>query len=187
MAAGYSLGPLLLRDTTHRRRALWIMGAGATLLFVLLRASNVYGNAELWSPQRNILYTIFSFIDCHKYPPSLCYLLMTLGPSLLLLAWLDRGTPRILRFLLVFGRVPLFYYLLHLPILHGLAVVMSWIEFGRADWLYGKTPGPAPAGAGYSLPMVYLVWLVVVALLFPICRWFAELKRRRREGWLSYL
>jgi hypothetical protein len=118
---------------------------------------------------------------------------MTLGPLLMLLAWLERGTPRVLRPALVFGRVPLFYYLLHLPLAHGLAVIVAYFRFGRADWLMANPPLPGqpsiqlPAGNGFDLPVVYLVWILVVLLLYPLCRWFANLKQRRHEKWLSYL
>lgn len=112
---------------------------------------------------------------------------MTLGPALLLLGWLDRGTPAWAKPLLVFGRVPMFFYLLHLPLLHGLAVLAHLAHSGRADWLYGAHPAEPPPGAGFGLAGVYLAWLVAVAILFPACTWFAELKRRNRSAWLSYL
>src|SRR5262249_47178182 len=125
-----------------------------------------------------------------KYPPSLCYLLMTLGPSLIALALLDRETPGFLRPLLVFGRVPLFYYLLHIPLIHGLAVLAESIRFGSAPWLFGELFGPHPTpppDAGFPLFGVYAAWLTALLMLYPVCRWFAGLKRRRREAWLSYL
>ena len=156
--------------------------------FILLRFSNLYGNPKPWVPQKNSLFTLLSFLDCHKYPPSLCYLLMTLGPALVVLALLDRGTPRWLQPALVFGRVPLFYYLVHLPLIHGLALAVNLLRFGRADWLFGNTEGVGiPADAGFDLKGVYLAWLVVLLLLYPVCRWFAALKQRRRDAWLGYL
>ncbi len=140
------------------------------------------------------MFTVFSFIHCHKYPPSLCYLLMTLGPALLFLGLVvNRKPANWLKPMVVFGRVPLFYYLLHLPLIHGLAVVVNLLRYGRADWLYGAPPGPGrlpvsiPLDRGFDLPVVYLVWISVVLLIYPACRWFMDLKRRRREVWLSYL
>jgi uncharacterized membrane protein len=190
VALGYALGPLFFREPNQRRKALLGLGIGMTLLFVVLRFSNLYGNPWPWSVQNNLLFTIFSFIDCHKYPPSLLYLLMTLGPALILLAIFDRGTPRLLRPLMIFGRVPLFYYLLHLPLIHGLAVLLAYGRLGHAEWLFVSPFNPGrivPPDSGFGLPVVYLVWILVVISLYPVCRWFADVKRHRREAWLSYL
>jgi len=158
-----------------------------TLAFVLLRYSNLYGDRKPWSPQPGAWLTIMSFLDCHKYPPSLCYLLMTLGPALVLLALLDRPTPSLLKPILVFGRVPLFYYLLHIPLIHALSVGVHLLRFGHANWLWGSAPAKPPADAGFDLPTVYLAWFAVLLMLYPVCRWFADVKRRRRDAWLSYL
>ena len=187
MAAGYGFGTLWLRAPDARRR--WLLGLGITmtLLFVLIRASKLYGDPTPWSAQKNAVFTIFSFIHCQKYPPSLCYLLMTLGPALMVLSLLDRGTPSFLKPVLVFGRVPLFYYLLPLPLIHGLAVLAR-------NW-NGFTPAAGPAAApnsllsnrGFDLPIVYLAWVAALLMLYPACKWFAEVKRRRRDTWLSYL
>src|SRR5206468_9207738 len=190
MAAGYGFGSILLKQPLNRRR--WMLGLGIalTLLFILLRSTNLYGNPRPWSVQSSGLFTVFSFIDCHKYPPSLLYILMTLGPALILLSLLDRGTPRLLRPILVFGRVPLFYYLLHLPLIHALAVGVALLRYGRADWLFHSPFGgqsAVPPDNGFALPVVYLIWIGVVVILYPVCRWFAELKRRRPKAWLSYL
>ncbi len=191
MAAGYGFGELLLAESGRRRKWLLRLGLGLTLAFVVVRSTNFYGNPTPWQPQVTGLFTLFSFLDCHKYPPSLSYLLMTLGPALIALALFDRGTPRVLRPLLVFGRVPLFYYLLHLPLIHGLAVVANSLYHGRADWLYGTQPAgalePAWGGRGFGLLAVYAFWLLAITLLYPACKWFAELKRRSRAKWLTYL
>lgn len=186
MAAGYAFGSVFTWEAEKRQRTILFLGMVLTALFIVLRGLNVYGDPSLWESQKNLLFTIFSFINCTKYPPSLLYLLMTLGPALILLAFLDKGTPRFLKPALVFGRVPLFYYLLHLPLIHGLALLFSFIRHGRADWFYGSSPPQRPAGYGYDLPVVYLIWIGVILILFPVCRWFADLKRRRREAWLSY-
>jgi uncharacterized membrane protein len=193
MAAGFGFGTLLLREPVQRHKRFLALGGVLTALFILIRYTNLYGDPHPWSPQKNGIFTIFSFVHCQKYPPSLCYLLMTLGPALVVLALADRGFGSWLKPIVVFGRVPLFYYLLHLPLIHGLAVLVNFIRFGRADWLYGTPPGPndprlpLPPDRGFDLPGVYLVWILVVLLLYPVCRWFADLKRRRREAWLSYL
>jgi uncharacterized membrane protein len=187
MAAGYGFGHLLLHTTVPRRTLLLRLGLALTAAFVVLRLSNLYGDARPWSVQSTPLQTLYSFLHCRKYPPSLCYLLMTLGPALIFLGLLDRSTPAWMKPLLIFGRVPMFFYLLHLPLLHGLAVLAAKLTWGRADWLYGATPASPPATAGFGLPIVYLAWLVGVALLYFACRWFADVRRRRRDAWLSYL
>jgi len=181
MAAGYGFGALL-----DRRRTVLLTGVAVTALFVVLRAINLYGDPHPWAPQQGALFTLFAFVSCNKYPPSLLYLLMTLGPALIVLALLDRGTPRWTRPILVFGRVPLFYYLLHIPLIHALALIAESLRHHDTSWLFGVGI-PRPAGAGFGLPIVYLVWAAVVVSLSPACRWFAELKRRRRDPWLSYL
>ena len=131
-------------------------------------------------------------LNATKYPPSLVFLLMTLGPALLLLSWLDRGTPRALTPALVFGRVPLFYFLLHLPLIHALAVAVCYARYGAAHWMFespslANYPFAAPPGWGVSLPVVYALWAAVVIALYAPCRWFAAVKARRHDAWLSYL
>jgi uncharacterized membrane protein len=132
---------------------------------------------------------VLSFLRCAKYPPSLDFLLMTLGPALLVLAWLDGRRLAPANPLLVFGRVPLFYFLLHLYLIHGLTALLALLRYGHAGFVFGSAPSmdSYPEGYGYSLGTVYLIWLVVVALSYPLCRWFAGIKQRRREWWLAYL
>jgi len=186
MAVGYAMGQLMTQ-ASERRRVLVILGASAVLLFVFLRLTRVYGEPNQWSRQSNPLLTLLSILDCRKYPPSLCYLLMTLGPALLFLALFDSGVPRGLRPLLVFGRVPMFFYLLHLAVIHGLSVLANYVRFGHANWLYGNTAGvKPPPDAGFDLPIVYLAWAVVILMLYPLCRWFAALKASSRAKWLGY-
>ena len=188
MAAGYAFGPLLRLDRAPRRRLLIVLGLGATLAFLLLRSLNGYGDPHPWARRESAAFTVLAFLRCEKYPPSLSYLLMTLGPLIALLGLFDRGAGAIGRRLQILGRVPLFYYLLHLPLIHGLAVLFAFARYGRADWLFRNPPfAGMPEGYGYPLPVVYLVWLSVVLILYPACRWFAAVKARNRSGWLSYL
>ena len=186
MAAGYVFGAVFRLEAETRRKWLVRLGLGFCVAFVLLRFSNVYGNFTPWTAQPRAGFTVFSFLDCTKYPPSLCYLLMTLGPGLLLLAWFERGVPAILRPALVFGRVPFFYYVLHIPLIHALAAIMLHFQVGDATVSPFTDSAKVPPSAGVTLAVVYAVWLVVILLLHPVCRWFADLKRRRRDAWLSY-
>ncbi len=186
MAAGYSFGAIYRWESARRRTWLLRLGTALILGFVLLRFSNLYGNPSLWAPQKNAVFTVLSFINCAKYPPSLLYLCMTLGPGLILLAWFERGTPAWLKPALVFGRVPMFYYLLHIPLIHALAVLMNWFRFGGGNFAAVRVHDAPPPDAGVGLIWVYVVWLAVVIGLYPLCKWFADLKRRRRDVWLSY-
>lgn len=187
MAIGYAFGAVMQKEPPVRQRWLLRVGINLVVIFFLLRFTNLYGDAREWTSQPTGFRTVLSMLDCTRHPPSLCCLLMTLGPAALALAWLDRRKSDFLKPLLVIGRVPLFYYLLHLPLIHGLAVAVNLIRFDRADWLYGNHPAKPPPDAGFDLPHVYLAWFAVLVLLYPACHWFADLKRRRKSKWLSYL
>jgi hypothetical protein len=132
--------------------------------------------------------TVLSFVNVEKYPPSALYLAMTLGPALIAMAAFESAKGKLARFFVIFGRVPLFYYVAHLLLLHTMAVVFAAAVHGDVAWLFGGLPIEAKSeGYGLSLPGVYLVWMIAVAVLYLPCRWFAEVKRRRGDGWLSYL
>jgi uncharacterized membrane protein len=189
MAAGYAFGRVYTWPAERRQRFTLLLGAALTIGFLIVRGLNGYGNPRPWVAQDRFLYSIFAFIDCHKYPPSLDYVLMTIGPGLIVLALLEKATPILLRPFLVFGRVPLFYYLLHLPLIHGMAVIVAFMRHGHAEWLYqspfsGVQP---PPDAGFGLLGVYLFWILAVLILYPVCTWFSALKMRRRDWWLSYI
>jgi uncharacterized membrane protein len=188
MAAGYAFGPILLKEGRKRRAFLWKLGLGLTAAFVAVRATGLYGDPNPWTTQKNLLFTVFDFVDCEKYPPSLLFTLMTLGPAIASLSFLELWKGRIAAFFVVFGRVPLFFYVLHVFFIHGLAMLF-WrlagfdISFmttnvGHSEW---------PADYGFSLPVVYVVWVFVISALYLPCRWFAELKRQSNRTWVSYL
>ena len=187
MAAGYGLGAVLRVEPGRRRTMLLTLGVSLTAAFIVLRATNLYGDPRPWSPQRDRLFTALSFLNCEKYPPSLLYLLMTLGPALIALALLDGGLGRAGRPLATFGRVPLFFYLLQWYLIHVLAIVMATARGEPYGWLLGQGPFGAPAGYGHGLAIVYATWAVCLLLLYPPCAWFAALKQRRHDRWLSYL
>jgi uncharacterized membrane protein len=191
-ALGYLLGQAYRWNDARRRTLLWRLGLGFSVGFVLLRLWNVYGDPLAWSAQKSPLWTLLSFLDTQKYPPSLLFLLMTLGPALLLLRAFDGGTPRWLRPALTIGKVPLFFYVLHFYLIHLLAVAASYLRYGSVDGLFrspdlGHFPFTAPPGWAAPLPAIYLLWVFVVIALYPLCRWYAGVKRRRKDWWLSYL
>ena len=178
MAAGYLLGPVMQVEERTRQRVLFGLGAAVTLGFVVLRATNLYGDPAPWTPQQTLLSTVLSFLNCEKYPPSLLYLMMTLGPALMLLACFEHARGAFARLLATFGQVPFFYYVVHLYLIHALAVATTFAMTG----VLTRTPT-----IGLGLPGIYFVWLLVLVLLYPICRWFAELKERGSGWWWSYL
>jgi uncharacterized membrane protein len=191
-AAGYGLGQIFNLPSFERRTWLLRLGAGLTAAFVLFRAVNSYGDPNRWAAQKSALFTALSFLNTTKQPPSLLFLLMTLGPSMLFLWAVDAATPRFLQPALTFGKVPLFYFLLHLPLIHLLAMALCYARYGAVHWMFespdlGHYPFTPPPGWGFSLPVVYAVWVFVVITLYPLCRWFAAVKQRRSDAWLSYL
>lgn len=190
MAAGYAFGRLLLAEPARRDRTCLILGASAIILFVILRGFNLYGDPFPWHSGGR-MPALLAFLNTTKYPASLNFLLMTLGPTIALIPLLQRAHGVVARVIAVFGRVPFFYYVLHIPLIHLLALLVSKIRFGTmSPWLFANHPmgnPPPPPGYVWSLPLLYLVWAVTIATLYFPCRWFAALKTRRRSVWLQYL
>lgn len=191
-AVGYGLGQVYNWEPQRRKKFLLRLGLGLCAAFLILRAINKYGDPFPWNSQKTAGFTVLSFMNTTKYPPSLMYLLMTLGPAMLALWAMEAGTPRWLRPALIIGKVPMFYYLLHIPLIHLLAVAVCYARYGHIYWMFESPdirafPFAMPPGWGYSLPFIYLVWAIVVVALYPLCRWFAGVKQRRKDVWLSYL
>ena len=195
MAAGFSAGPLFLRAAQARQRTLVRWGVVMIVAFVVLRAAHFYGDPVPWASQASPVMTAISFLRTTKYPPSLDFLLMTLGPALLALAFLDRRSLSASHPLVIVGRVPFFFYVTHFWMLHMLASLLAWLRYGNASLAFLFSPLPSmggerslfPADFGYPLWVTYVVWVSVVAGLYPLCQWFAGVKARRRDWWLSYL
>lgn len=190
MAAGYAFGSLYRLNETERRRILFRLGTAVTLGFLVLRAINIYGDPAPWTAQSGTVKTILSFLALSKYPPSLLYLMMTLGPAMLFLAWSEaRVRGGLTGIFITYGRVPLLFYLLQWVTTHTLALVAGRVAGKPTDYLFSNidmSPPPAP-GSGFGLGMVYALWILGVALLYPLCRWYAGVKARRHDWWLSYL
>ena len=191
-AVGYGLGEIYRWDGARRRALLLRMGLALTAAFVVLRAVNVYGDPNRWAVQGTPLFTLLSFVNTTKYPPSLLFLLMTLGPALLFLRAVDERTPALLRPALIIGKVPMFYFLLHFLLIHLLTVVAALLRYGEVHWMFespslDKFPITQPPGWALPLPAVWLIWMSIPVMLYPLCRWFAGVRQRRGDWWLSYL
>jgi uncharacterized membrane protein len=200
MAVGYAFGALYQMQKERRLRLLLVFGGAVTALFVLLRFANVYGDPSPWSAQKNFLFTVLSFLNTTKYPPSLQFLSMTLGPAIVALAWFEvprralatgKTVLRHLRQALVtFGRVPLFFYILQWYTAHLIGVIAGLLAGQPVAWQFSSPVEKftsLPAGIGFRLWVVYLCWIIGVLLLYPLCKWFAGVKSHRRDWWLSYL
>lgn len=199
MAAGYAFGALYELDPARRIRIVRRLGLALVAGFIVIRAINLYGDPSRWSAQPTALFTVFSFINTTKYPPSLLYLLMTLGPALVALALFEsragfaapqgqrRSGP--VAALITVGRVPLFFYLWQWVLAHTAAIVANIIAGKSFSYLLLMPPAlfSLPWGNGFHLWTVYLCWACIIAIEYPLCRWFAGVKQRRRDWWLSYL
>jgi uncharacterized membrane protein len=189
VALGYGIGPLFQEDETDRHGTLRRCGAAALAGFLALRASNLYGDPQPWTVQADPLFTLFSFLNVSKYPPSLLYLLVTLGAAALALPALARLGGAAGRVLTIFGRTPLLFYVLHLYLAMAGALTLAMLRgFSLQDIGRFAQSGSPPADFGAGLAGAYAAFVVVVAALYPVCRWFAGVKRRRKDlWWLSYL
>ena len=188
MALGWAFAEVYRWEPMRRRRFLIVTGALVAILFIVVRAINKYGDPSPWTGQRTPALTVASFFNARKYPPSLDFLTMTLGPILVALALTENARGRFAKRISVYGRVPMFYYVVHIYLVHALAVALAFAQSGRLYQLNVVTdPGSIPPWYGVSLPGVYLAWAIVVLAMYPLCRWFAQLKHERDDWWLSYL
>lgn len=186
MAVGYAFATVFKQKKAQRYHFLKRLGIGLILAFIIVRGINVYGDPDRWSIQPSISFTLLSFINCHKYPPSLLYLLITLGSAIVMLALFESQVARkLLQPLVLFGRVPLFFYIIHIPLIHLAAIMLALPKYGsQAFSLSFQTP---PPDYGYDLPMVYSITIILVILLYPTCYWFANYKSTHKYEWLNYL
>jgi uncharacterized membrane protein len=193
MALGYVFGNLFTRDFPTARRTLWLLatGIGATILFLVLRQFNLYGEPLPRQVLDSSTFTLISFLNTTKYPPSLQFLLMTMGPALIFLALIEYARPRATNPLVVFGKVPFFFYIVHIYLIHALA--MAALAFTGWDWReYILSATRFQSGRlidfGFGLGTVYVIWAIVVVMLYPLCRWYQQVRENNPgKWWLSYL
>ncbi len=191
-ALGFVLGSVFRSDPVRRQQLLLWLGISAIAAFLLLRFANVYGDPAPWSRQSSPLWTVLSFLNVSKYPPSLLFLLATLGPLLLALWAFDRHPISLAHPALIIGKVPLFFFLGHFFLIHLLAVAASYLRYGEIGAMFRSPdmahfPFSAPPGWDAGLPAIYAIWFAVVLIMFPLCSWYAGVKRRSESWWLSYL
>ena len=193
MMLGYCSGKIYEPSVNpaFRKKLLLYTGTGLILFFILLRYINVYGDPLPWTLQDNTTSTVFSFLNVHKYPPSLLFMCITIGPALIFLALFETSQNKITRIISVYGKVPFFYYILHFYILHILCMILFLARGHSFSEGIQDTAG-IPfrfliAGEGYSIGIVYLIWILMVIALYPLCKWFSDMKRKHRHWWLSYL
>ena len=193
MPLGFYFGQLYLPEVSKKLRIKRLRQIGISMitLFVVLRLINLYGDPFPWKSQSDFGHTVLSFFNVAKYPPSLLYLLITLGPSVLLLSFAENWSGKLNRFIIVFGRVPMFYYIVHLFLIHGIASIAAMLTgYSASDMVidFWVTMQPNLQGYGFSLWVVYVVWILVILGLYPICKWYDKYKTNNRDKWwLSYL
>jgi uncharacterized membrane protein len=191
MLLGYCFGRLYRQEGAQRRKKIGILGLVLLLLFLLLRWSNIYGDPLPWTEGRNGMHSFLSFINTQKYPPSLLFFCMTIGPALLFLTLAEGWRSKLTDWITVYGRVPFFYYLLHFYLLHLAAAILFLVKGGT--WAQGSKGVPGVPfkfvvpGEGLHLWQVYIVWMGVVLLLYPLCRWYGKYKNRSKAWWVSYV
>lgn len=189
MMAGYAFGAVMEWPVERRRAFCLRTGLAVTVAFLVLRGLDVYGDPRPWHASR--LPGVLAFLNTAKYPASLLFLLMTLGPTVWAIGAAERWQGRIAQVLVTFGRAPLLYYLLHIPVIHAAALAVSLVREGRLNpWLFGNhpmAPPPVPDGYTWSLPLLYAVFAACVTALYFPCRWFVERRRTAPAWWMRYL
>ena len=191
MILGYATGKLFLPevDPVFRKKTLRITGLISVLLFIIIRFSNLYGDMHLWEAQNSTIFTLLDFINTSKYPPSLLYIVMTMGPALILLSFLEKSSNRFSKKIIVFGKVAFFYYVIHVFLIHS----MSWLAFFMTGHSWNDLDfdhfrqGSLPLESGYSLWIVYVVWALVIIILYFPCKWYSKYKATHKHWWLSYI
>lgn len=191
MILGYTIGKLYLPeiDPEFRKKTLRLTGIAVIVLFVLIRWVNIYGDMHQWEVQKSTFFSVLDFIKTSKYPPSLLFTLMTIGPSLILLSLFENSLGSVSKKIIVFGKVPFFYYVLHVFLIHSIAWLVffatghSWSEL---DFNHFRE-GSLPIGSGHPLWVVYFVWIAVIVILYFPCRWYSKYKATHKHWWLSYI
>lgn len=194
MSLGYCLGDWFSAgyDAGKRQRNLLIAGGSCIVIFIVLRYTNLYGDPVKWTTQKDAFFTFLSFIKVNKYPPSLLYVLLTVGSAFLFLSFTEKLKGAVVNVVSVYGRVPMFYYLIHIYVIHLVAIIASAFTPGE-DWKIWFLKQPIwfttnLKGYGFSLPAAYLIWIAIVIAMYPLCKRYDAYKQTNKgKWWLSYL
>jgi uncharacterized membrane protein len=191
MLFGYGMGKIFTAGfaPARRRKILFVTGSLFVFIFFILRSYNHYGDPMHWNMQRTQLYSWLSFINLSKYPPSLDYISLTVGTAMIVLGLLDRISKDAFSFIRVFGRVPFFFYILHIYLIHTLTVILFYVQ-GYTDKDIAPQRVPfrfRPEHFGFGLLGVYLLWLAIILILYPLCQWYDNYKTTHKKWWLSYI
>ena len=189
MLTGFAAGRLFKLPGRNRKQIFFKIGTAALLLFLIVRGINIYGDSFKWSTQKNQVFTVLSFVNVTKYPPSLVFCLLTLGVMFLLLSWAEGLQNKFTGIATVYGKVPLFYFLVHWYIIHPLMFLIVFMQgYKFSDLVFGTNLGRPKGPSGVNLWYVYLIWIFVVILLFPLCKWYGRYKEAHKANkWLRYL
>ena len=189
MALGYIFAPITQIDQAKRKKIITLLGISLLVGGIILRIINRYGDPIIWQSHQDFTLKILSFLQVTKYPPSLLYLIFTLGPALIFLSYVDGKINNFTKKIIVFGEVPFFFYILHLPVLHLMGILVAYLMRGNAAWLFAdlSTRQVPQTPYGYDLLFTYTGWLVCLIMLYPACKWFSNLRKKHKTWWMSYL
>ncbi|MGN6268199.1 MAG: hypothetical protein ACTHM5_21160 [Ginsengibacter sp.] len=189
MLAGFATGKLFLLNSAKRKKIFFQLGLIGLSFFIIIRFINIYGDPAPWYVQKNILFTILSFLNVTKYPPSLQFCLLTLSVMFLIIAFAEGLKNKFNDFVIVYGKVPMFYFLVHFYLIHLIMFVMVYLQgFHSSQMVFGFNFGRPKEGSGVNLWIIYLIWLCVVIVLYPLCKWYGTYKTLHKEKqWLRYL
>jgi len=194
ISLGFVMGKIFILEPIKRRKMLLLFAFIFTTIFITIRFFNFYGNPAPWMEQKNLIFTIMSFLKVEKYPPSFDYIMLFLALALWVLWLMDKKDNKVTNFFITYGKVPLSYYVLHVFLIHLIAVILSYITYGKASWLFenhnliGGITDAFPKGYGYNLATLYFIWIIVILMLYPFCRWYGSIKQKYKQiKFLKYI
>ena len=194
ISLGLVMGKIFIFEPIKRKKMILLSASLFTIIFIIVRYFNFYGNPAPWAVQKNLIFTFMSFINAEKYPPSFDYIMLYLAIAFWVLWIMDKKDNKVTSFFITYGKVPLSYYIMHVFLIHLVAVILAYITYGKANWLFdnhaliGGITDAFPQGYGYNLPTLYFIWIIVILLLYPFCRWYGSVKQKYKHlKFLKYI